>query len=399
MTVLLLILGILLIEALVVLHEFGHYIAAKRNGIVAEEFAIGFPPKIWSRKMKNGTVFCLNMLPLGGYVKLKGENDSAKGKGSFGEAPLKAKVKVMSAGVGMNLLVAFVLLTALALMGMPKIIDNQFSLKSDAKTIKDQVLIGDIEAGSPAEKAGLKKQDQIISFQGVDKGKVYCLALNCSSTATINITNKSQLPATTKGFANQNAQLQYKRGSEIKTAEIKLRSESEVTTYNKEHHCTDKHYQDSERSCKGYLGITPLQYTVQRSTWSAPIVAIGVMKQITFETFKGLGTALGNLFKGNTKKASAQVAGPVGIFVLLKDGSLLGIQVILFIVAIISLALAIMNVLPIPALDGGRLFVTLFFHSIKKPLTKRAENLIHGTGFALLMLLFIAITIVDIGRL
>jgi regulator of sigma E protease len=104
------------------------------------------------------------------------------------------------------------------------------------------------------------------------------------------------------------------------------------------------------------------------------------------------------LAQGNGSKASAQVSGPVGVFVLLKDGSLLGYQFVLVIIAIISLTLAIMNVLPIPALDGGRLFVTLLYRIRNKPLTQKIEDRIHGTGFAVLMLLFVLITIVDVRR-
>src|SRR5690606_30676076 len=98
---------------------------------------------------------------------------------------------------------------------------------------------------------------------------------------------------------------------------------------------------------KAYLGVMPTEYIIQRSTWSAPIVAVGLMKQITQLTFTGLGNAIAGLFQGDTTKASSQVAGPVGIFVILKDGSELGFQFMLIIIAVISLTLAIMNVLPI----------------------------------------------------
>src|SRR5690606_23109621 len=108
--------------------------------------------------------------------------------------------------------------------------------------------------------------------------------------------------------------------------------------------------------------------------------------------------ALVSLFQGDGAKASSQVAGPVGIFVILKDGSMLGYEFMLLIIAVISLTLAIMNALPIPALDGGRLFVTLLFRALRKPLNKRTEELIHGTGFMLLIGLFILITIVDVKR-
>ena len=146
------------------------------------------------------------------------------------------------------------------------------------------------------------------------------------------------------------------------------------------------------------MGISPSQYTLERSTWSAPVVAVGLAKQITVATFKGIGHALASLFQGDTAEASKQVAGPVGIFVLLKNGSLLGYQFMLFIIAVISLTLAIMNILPIPALDGGRLFVTLAYRGLRKNLTKKAENIIHGLGFAFLMLLFLLITVVDVKR-
>ena len=146
------------------------------------------------------------------------------------------------------------------------------------------------------------------------------------------------------------------------------------------------------------MGVSPTEYTIQRSTWSAPLVAAGLIKQFTSATLKGLGSLVANIFRGNGSEATKQVSGPVGIFVILKDGSLLGFEFILMIIAIISLTLAIMNALPIPALDGGRLFVTLLFKAIKKPLTKDLEEKIHGIGFAALMLLFIFITVVDVRR-
>jgi regulator of sigma E protease len=149
---------------------------------------------------------------------------------------------------------------------------------------------------------------------------------------------------------------------------------------------------------KGYLGISPGEFQVNRYTWSAPIVAGGLIGQFTELTFKGLGSAVSGLFAGDTAKATEQVTGPVGIFVVLQQGADLGIQFILMVIAIISLSLAIMNVLPIPALDGGRLFVTMVYRLLRRKLTERAEDMIHGTGFAALMLLFVLITIVDVKR-
>ena len=109
-------------------------------------------------------------------------------------------------------------------------------------------------------------------------------------------------------------------------------------------------------------------------------------------------TGHGKTAKQEASKASENVSGPVGIFAVLQQGSVLGYQFILFIVAIISLTLAIMNALPIPALDGGRAFVMLIFRALKKPLTEKTEEIIHGTGFVILILLFLVITVVDVKR-
>jgi regulator of sigma E protease len=301
-------------------------------------------------------------------VKLKGENDSATAKGSFGAAKLPDKVKIMLAGVFMNLATAFVLLTVVAFLGIPQLIPNQFTVASDTKVVDQRLLVGYVEPNSPAEKAGLQVRDQLVSVNGIA------------------VTEPEEFPNLTQSYAGQTVEIQYKRGEGVNTAHTQLRGQEEVEASEK----TDEP--------KGYLGIAPAEYTIQSSTWSAPVVGAGLITQFTTETFKGLGTALGNLFKGDTAKASEQVAGPVGIFVILKDGSFLGYQFILLIIAVISLTLAIMNVLPIPALDGGRLFVTLLFRAIKKPLTKSTEDLIHGTGFAVLMILFLLITVVDVRR-
>ena len=375
MPIILLILGLVLFIGLVVFHEFGHYIAARRGGVDVEEFGIGFPPKAYKKKLKNGVLLTINWLPLGGFVRLKGEHDADSAPHSYGAASLKTKTKIMLAGVGMNLLAAFVLLTLVAWAGMPQLIDNQFTVKNDTKIVKNEVLVGYIEPDSPAAKAGLKERDQLVS-----------VGQNWAWATPQSVTTADKLPDITRQFAGQPIRLTIKRNNKEEVLTPTLRTKQEVDASKN----TD--------NPKGYLGISPTEYTLQRSTWSAPVVALGLMKQFTVLTFKGLGHALGALFSGHASQAGSQVAGPVGIFVLLKDGSLLGYQFILLIVAVISLTLAIMNVLPIPALDGGRLFVTWLYRLLRKPLTPKAENAIHGTGFALLMVLFVLITIVDVRR-
>lgn len=373
MSLFLVILGLFLFVMLVVVHELGHFLVARRNGVKVTEFGIGFPPRAWSKKMKSDFLFTINWLPLGGFVRLFGEHDADTRKGSYGAANYWVKTKIMTAGVAMNLLVAFVILTGLAWFGMPKLIDNQFTVKSDTKVLTNKVLIGDIAPGSPAEKFGLKEMDQITAIIPSNGKSEY-------------VHSADQLPKMTKAAAGQVVMINLIRdGSEIQKT-VSLLSAQKVDASLK----TD--------NPKGYLGIVPSEYTLLKSTWSAPVVAVGIMKQFTVLTLEGVGKALGFLAQGKGSQASKDVTGPVGIFSVIKRGSLLGYQFILIIIAVISLTLAIFNILPIPALDGGRLFVTWLFRLTRKPLNPKTEDIIHGSGFAVLMLLFILITVVDVKR-
>lgn len=371
MTIFLLILGLVLFVGLVVAHEWGHFIAARRGGVEVEEFGIGFPPKVWARKVKTKKskfLFTVNLLPLGGFVRLKGEHDADTAPKSYGAAPLGTKVKIMLAGVLMNLIVAFLLLTVLAATGIPKIIDNQFTVASDAKTIRsvdnaDVVKVDQVVNDSPAAKAGIQAQDRIISLN--------------SET----ITSPEQIPEITQANAGKTVEVIIERNGQQLNLQATL---------------------NPANTGSGYLGLSSNSgrsgLEVQRYTWSSPVVAAGLIKQFSELTFKGIGTAIYSLFQGDTQKASDQVAGPVGIFYILKEGGKLGVSFILMIVAIISLTLALINILPIPALDGGRLFVTLLFRALRRPLKRETEELIHGMGFTALMLLFVLITIVDVRR-
>ncbi|HJQ08944.1 MAG TPA: M50 family metallopeptidase [Candidatus Saccharimonadales bacterium] len=377
MSVVLLILGLLLFVGLVVLHEFGHFIAARRNGVEVEEFGIGFPPRAWSRKTKRGFVFSLNWLPIGGFVKLKGENDSATEKGSFGAASFSTKTKIMLAGVGMNLLAAFAIFTALAWIGMPQILDNQFSVKSDTKVVQRELLVGYVEPGSPADKGGLEPRDKLFGF--IDASSSFKQLGPDGREVLTPFGSAAQLPSITKAHAGKPLTIVYERGGERREANVVLRSHEEAKG-------------------SAYLGMSPAEFTITRATWSAPVQSVGLIGQITAATFKGLGTAISALFQGDTAKASEQVSGPVGIVVALKDGSLLGLQFVLLIIGIISLSLAIMNVLPIPALDGGRFYVMLLSRLFGKRLSQDMEERIVGSSFIFLLILIVLITIVDVRR-
>jgi regulator of sigma E protease len=390
MSVILLVVGLILFIGLVVVHEFGHFIAARRGGVGIEEFAIFFPPRIYKRTTKAGWLFAINALPLGGYVRMKGEHDSDTEPGTFGAASLATKSKIMIAGVVMNLLVALVLFTLLSLVGMPKLINNQFSVKGNTQTrtiiTNPANAILSVIPGSAAQKAGLKVGDQLVGFG---------LAGHIQK-----ITNPENLPALTKQDAGKMVGLSIIRGKQHLTLTTTLATAQQVASHQQ----------------KGYLGVATNaeggQLTVLRSTWAAPIVAVGFTKQVTVLTFEGLGKAIGGLgsyFSGLTthnrvarkhglSQATNEVGGPIAIVILLREGSAIGWTCMVEIIAIISLTLAIMNVLPIPALDGGRFWITLFTHAIHRPLSARREELINASGFVFLLLLIMLVTINDLLR-
>jgi regulator of sigma E protease len=413
MTIVLFIFGLLLFVGLVVVHEWGHFIMARRNGVDIEEFGIGFPPRIWKKRIKSEKGdynFTINLLPLGGFVKLKGEHDTDTGPGTFGAASVSAKTKIMAAGVAMNLVVAFLLLTLLAAVGIPKLIDNQYTVSGDTKVVRNQIIIGFVEPNSPASKAGIKQADHLVGFIGTQRlcqfdqlpsgtPATACIAPYLSGESW-KVKSAKDLSAFTKTHAGQKVGIIISRDGHEYYTQATIRSTKEVDA------------SQNTKEPKGYLGVGPTDFTIQRSTWSSPVVAAGLIGQFTKLTFQGLGSAVVGLGKiiagavtGNSvarvhgqTQASEQVSGPLGIFIILKDGSALGINFVLLIIAIISLTLAIMNILPIPMLDGGRLWLTLATRAVHRPLSPEKEELINASGFVFLMLLIVVITIVDIRR-
>lgn len=370
-------LGLVVLVLLVAVHELGHAIAARRNGVVVEEFGVGFPPRAWAKKLKNGVLLSLNWLPLGGFVKLQGEYDSAKKKGDYGAAGFWPKTKILLAGVMINWLVAAGLLTILAWTGLPKVLPQQFSVEGDTTLVKGSVELTEVAADSPAEKAGLHRGDTIVRFASEPVGAGEVLA---------------QQAAKHKG---ESVEIIYTRGGVEYSTLATLRSESK----------------------DGFLGVASSQQELIRATWSAPVVGVVTAAQFTGETFKGLGDLVVNLVKGivlqispdqqvrteaqqSLSAAGNSVAGPIGILtVIFPSAGQAGLTEVIFLTAIISLTLAVMNVLPIPALDGGRWFLMALFKLLKKPLTKQREEKIQTAGFMTLMVLVVVVTIADVGKL
>ena len=352
-------LGLVLFVLLVVVHEYGHFIAARRNGVEVEEVGLGFPPRAKLLTKKNGTEYTLNWLPLGGFVKLKGENDSDRSKNSFGATSLWNKTKIIAAGVVMNWLAAIVIFGIVALLGMPQLVENQFQIKSDAQITKQEVFVGAVEAGSPAQKSGLRVNDKIVSI------------------ANQKIKSSRQLITATKAHRGKNVAVAIERDGKTKLYQVALKNNPQG----------------------GNLGVSPGEQTLVRSTWSAPLVGVGTTAQLSYETTKGVLGAIGNLFTARFSEAGKSVTGPVGIVVVLNNLAKQCILFVLFLIGVRSLSFAVMNVLPIPALDGGRLFVMYLFRIMKKPLSKKTEDRIHGTGMFVLLLFALLITIIDIKRI
>ena len=378
------VIGVIALTVLVVLHELGHALVARRNGVRVEEFGIGFPPAAYKKKVKKSflgknVVYSVNWLPLGGFVKLQGEHDDDKKPGDYGAATFWQKTKILLAGVAMNWLTAVVLLMLLAWFGLPQLVPHQFTVAGDTRVVYNPVVLASIEKDLPAESAGLKSGDAIISVNGKK------------------VEASAQLSEAAAAHKGEMVRVTYKRDGAERVAHVALRNTND-----------DK---------RGYLGAGLSQERFTRSTWSAPIVGIGVTAQLTGITLQGLGQVIGDGVSGLVMKlmpndsaqkqanqklssASQSVGGPLSIFgILFPAAERAGVRYVVMMTALISLTLAVMNILPIPALDGGRWFVTAVFRLLKKPLTKEREEKIHGTGFLALLLLVVLVTISDVVKL
>lgn len=392
--------GLFMLMFLVTAHEFGHFIMARRNGVEVEEFGICFPPRAiawrkvngkWRRLKKSewekvpgeGTIVSLNWLPIGGFCQMKGESASDTAKGSFGKANFWRKTKILFGGVLANWLVAAIILTVLAWSGMPHFIDNQFQIDADTKAIGlSNVVINEVMDDSPAKVGGLAESDEIIS-------------IITPENKHISINTVDELLDFDQRHAGETVYMNIIRDGESMMAEIRLNPEG--SDY--------------------ILGATISGDAVYVSTWSAPIVGVGVTAQLTGETFKGVGQLLYNLVSGvvkqvnpnaevrssgaeELKEAGDSVSGPVGIVgVLFPRVAQSGGRNLLYLVALISISLACMNVLPIPALDGGRWLLIAIFKVRKKKLTKEKEEKIVSRAFMVILAIALIVTILDITRI
>lgn len=421
--------GLLVLMILVIAHEFGHFVAARRNGVNVLEFGIGFPPRAiaWIKDPKTGKwrrfkrkewekdkvtkvvgvdssdkkfaqkgmIFSINWLPIGGFCQMDGESAEDSRAGTFGKASFWKKTKILFAGVAMNWLVAFIIFTILAWAGMPDFMDNQFTIEADTRVDRTPVQIKKVHENSPAEAAGFMVGDYIIEVDGES------------------VETGSEIIELNKDKAGQETTYKVKR------------TESKQITCVKAP-CPDGAEIEVEKYLTATLNPTGSEYllgvtmessqSLSYSTWSAPIVGAGLTLQLTGETFKGLGQLVWNLisgvgqqlsFDGTVRESGREaietvgdsVTGPVGIIgVLFPSFTAAGPSNLAFLAAVISVSLACMNVLPIPALDGGRWFLIAIYKLRKKHLTKDTEEKIVARAFIILLALIVIVTILDITR-
>lgn len=327
------------LSVLVIIHEAGHFLAAKRFGLLVEEFGFGLPPRFWGKKIGE-TLYSLNWLPFGGFVKIFGEQRSEERPGvamtrSFSYQPVSRRATVIIAGVLMNFLLGWVLISIVFIVGIPQ-----------------ALLVTEVKTGGIADLTGIKNGDQFIDFQLVPD-LVKFLDDNKGREVSLNV----------------------KRGKEqivIKVVPRLIVPEGE-----------------------GNLGIYLVESGLPKSGilesfWRGLKSAAGMTTVIflgIFDLIVGVFTDISIL---------ERFIGPVGIVNVAIETTKLGISHFLQLLAMISLNLAVFNIFPIPALDGGRLLLLLVEKVKGKPLDSKIEMAINGFGFAFLLFLILVITAKDI---
>lgn len=344
---------------LVLIHEFGHFLVAKKFGIKVEEFGFGIPPRIFGKKFGE-TLYSLNALPLGGFVKLQGEDEEGKVQGSrdFRAKPVLQRIIVVVAGVTMNLLLAWVIFYSVIAYQNFKII---------YPTIDQGVYIGFLEKGFPAEAAGIKVGDRIFKVDGRDvkqfddarnfikeqKGQPVTLTLSDSDG-----NNTKQLTVTPKSVGKGDFLIG--------------------------------------------VGFSPIAIKEYKTPTEKIFSGITYSFDLTKLTFLGLGKTIHDLTVGNIKSVSQSVSGPVGLATISNNILSSGASAVPFyiwFVGVISLTLSIFNVLPIPALDGGRLLFLIIEAVTRKKVKEDVEKLVHQIGFVVLLTLALLVTYSDISKL
>ncbi|MFH1460813.1 MAG: site-2 protease family protein [Patescibacteria group bacterium] len=353
---------IIILGLIIFVHELGHFVMAKRAGIKIEEFGFGYPPRLFGIK-RGETIYSLNLLPIGGFVKIHGEDgkkkdDQDKARAFYSKS-IGARAKILVAGVTMNLILAAFLLAVGFMIGLPSIIDDQ-----ESGILKDpRVQITQVDFDTPAAQTGIKTGDTIKELRFGQQ---------------VLVVNKVEQ---VQNFINQyqggEITVIIERGDQILEKKAVPRTS----------------YPDNQ----GPLGIGLARTATVAYPWYQAI-AKGVVSTVNL-TLAIIVAFAGIIWQLITMgQAPIQIAGPVGIFDLAGQATRLGFIYILQFTAILNINLAILNVLPFPALDGGRLLF-LGIEKIKgSPVSQKIEGFAHTAGFIILILLMIAVTWRDIVR-
>ncbi len=346
---------VLILSLLVFVHELGHFLMAKKMGMKVEEFGFGFPPRLFGIK-KGETVYSINWIPLGGFVRIKGESGEQKNdKDSFASKKAWQRFIVLVAGVAMNLLLAAILLSIGFLIGLPGIVDE--NLPSSAHVSDSTLTIMAVVDGSSAAAAGIKQGDTVVSINEQ--------------------TFESAEQART--FISQRAQEGVKLS--IKGADGTIITHELTPTYLSEQQVTG-------------IGVGLVQTgLVSYPFVSAILRGISATALFTVEVVLAFGSLIVNLVTGNG--INVDLSGPVGIAVITGQIAAMGFVYLLQFTALLSINLAVINVLPFPALDGGRILFLIIEKLRGRAVNEKIEMAAHNFGFMLLMVLVVLVTYKD----
>lgn len=349
---------ILVLGILVLVHELGHFLAAKKAGCDVEEFAIGFPPRLFSIK-KGATKYSINLLPLGGYVKILGEDGGhLEDPDAFGNKPFGWRVLIISAGVLMNVFLAYILITIGLVAGVPTMLGEDKEFGKFARLDDRQVQIISVLENTPADRVGLLANDVVLSVEGQEISQVDRLQAELSRE-----------PA-------EEIEIRVKRGGESLSFAV-----------------TPERIKEIEKTGIG-VGLSDTA-TLSYPWYVAWLHGGQRTVQLLWLIITAFATLIAGLFSG--AGVGAEIAGPIGIAVITGQIAQLGIIHLLQFTAVLSLNLAIINILPFPALDGSRLLFIIIEKLRRRKINITVERWVHIVGFGLLMLLMVAITIKDVG--
>jgi regulator of sigma E protease len=347
---------VVVLSLLVFVHEAGHFLAARLFGIGVEEFGFGFPPRAigWRR---GGTIYSLNWIPLGGFVKLKGElNDQASPDAYLAKSKPR-RLSVLAAGVVMNVVLAVLVFSIGYVFGLPRDLGNPLSPGAQVRERKLQIVA--LVPNKPAAAAGFKIGDEILATDGA-------------------------VMITAQDFKNRLAE---RAGQSIA---VTFRREGKEMT-------AQVNPTILEETGKPGIGIGLLESGIVSYPWYlAPFAGARTTLEFGVEIFKAFGRLVASLVL--TGRPGVDVSGPVGIAVLTGEVAKLGLVYLLQFVGLLSLNLAIINVLPIPALDGGRILFLLIEAVRGRAVSAKIEGMIHQVGFAVLISLVAIVTVQDILR-